>query len=100
MGRRSVVERLAAVVLMPIALAGCLAGPAEGPIGADPPASACDASSFAGFVGQSRDVLLATTFARPIRIIDPGELVTQEFDPLRINFVIDRRGTIERVYCG
>ena len=61
---------------------------------------ACDPAAFASFVGRERSVLLATTFTAPIRVIDPGEVVTQEFDPERVNFVIDGAGTVARVYCG
>lgn len=65
----------------------------------DVPSPDC-ARAFATFVGQPRSVLLATTFTAPIRIIDPGEVVTQDYLPDRINFVIVRDRRIERVYCG
>ena len=79
-----------------LALSGCTTSAGEGM----PAAVGCDASRFAAFIGQDRAVLLATTFAAPIRIIDPDDVVTQDFDPDRINFVVGRDGKIEHVYRG
>jgi hypothetical protein len=70
-----------------------------------PPASvaaaACDAARLsAEFVGRDATVLLATTFAQPIRVIRPGEAVTLDFNPERINVELDAAARIVRVTCG
>ena len=89
-------DHLMLTVCASLAVSGCTISANEGP----PSAAGCDASRLVAFVGQDRDVLLATTFAAPIRIIDPDDVVTQDFDSDRINFVIGRDGRVSRVYCG
>lgn len=34
------------------------------------------------------------------RVILPGQVVTQDYQPDRVNFEVDRGGVIERVFCG
>lgn len=81
-----------------LVIASCTTVP-PGDTSGDTPSPDC-ASEFAPFVGQPRSVLLATSFTAPIRIIDPGEVVTQDYLPERINFVIGQDRRIERMYCG
>jgi hypothetical protein len=35
-----------------------------------------------------------------MRIINPGDLVTQEYNAQRINFTVDATGIILKVACG
>ena len=82
-------------------LASCaplaFAPPADGP---GSPA-VCNAEALSSeFVGQDASVLFATTFIAPIRIIHPGDAVTEDFNPARINFVLDASERVTRVYCG
>lgn len=37
---------------------------------------------------------------RPVRILPPGSLFTQEFAPQRLNVDLDGAGTIIRLWCG
>ena len=78
-----------------------------GPLPSEPPASgpggsaSCNAEALSSeFVGQDASVIFATTFTAPIRIIRPGDAVTEDFNPDRINFVLDANERVTRVYCG
>ncbi|HOO82263.1 MAG TPA: I78 family peptidase inhibitor [Alphaproteobacteria bacterium] len=42
----------------------------------------------------------ASTGERPYRILRPGDAKTQDYSPTRVNFEIDKAGTITRVWCG
>lgn len=81
-----------AVVGASALLAGCVA--------AAPTQPDCDASGLQSYVGEPRSVLAAMTLPAPVRIIEPGMVVTMEFNPKRLNFVIGEDGRIERIYCG
>jgi hypothetical protein len=88
----------AAVVL---SLAACAPLPFEPPASDPDDPAACNAQALSSeFVGQDASVLFATTFTAPIRIIRPGDAVTEDFNPARINFVLDADERITQVYCG
>ena len=70
------------------------------PLPPEPAPGDCGASAMQGFVGQPESVLAATTFAVPIRIIHPGDAITMDYSPTRLNFEIDARGRIARIFCG
>lgn len=89
-----------------LALAGCagLGGPSGGP-GASAPPATCDAAAAQFAVGQSfgpaleRDVR-ARSGASIVRWLSPGQAVTMEFNPARINLTLDGRSRITKVACG
>jgi hypothetical protein len=85
-------------------LAGTLAGctQAETTPQAKPALSACNPSEFASFIGQDESILYATTFSQGMafRVIKPGQPVTEDFSPSRVNFVLDAKGKISEVTCG
>ena len=60
----------------------------------------CGAETMQSFVGQPESVLMATSFAVPMRIIHPRDPVTMDLRPDRLNFDIDDNGIITRVRCG
>lgn len=43
---------------------------------------------------------ISDLIGRPIRVIRPGEAVTADFNPERVNFVTDQRGLVTRFYFG
>lgn len=51
-------------------------------------------------LGKHRDVLGTLQFNQPIRVIEPNMAVTQDFNPNRINFLVDDRGIIRGINCG
>ena len=89
-------------LMLPLVLAACTAAPVTGPgSGPDPvePAGACGAGNYAGLVGGN---VAATTFPADLWfwVLYPDTLVTQEFEPERLNLRVDADGTILQVYCG
>lgn len=89
-----------------LALAGCagLGGPSGQPGTSAPPAT-CDAAAAQFAIGQSfgpaleRDVR-ARSGASIVRWLSPGQAVTMEFNPARINLTLDGRSRITKVACG
>ena len=82
-----------------LALAGCT--PAEQPmVMIMPEISACDTEALAGYVGAGREVLSGVRFAVPVRWIVPDSMITMDYNPERINFVLDADDVITRIYCG
>ena len=71
-------------------------------------APTCLAESYQGLVGGSEENALETLadlvlFSEPppdIRYIGPGDAVTMDFRPDRMNIELDATGTVTRVYCG
>lgn len=60
----------------------------------------CGAEDFQTALGQSREIIPGLGVSREIRIISPGDIVTQEYNPLRMNFYVNGNGIITRVTCG
>ncbi len=60
----------------------------------------CNARAYAGLVGQDATALERVMILDQVRIIRPGTMVTMDFRPERINFQIDDRNQIERIYCS
>ena len=84
-----------------LVLAACAPLPSEPPAPSPGGAAACNPEALSSeFVGQDASVIFATTFTAPIRIIRPGDAVTEDFNPARINFVLDANERVTRVYCG
>lgn len=67
---------------------------------ADPGPDACGAAGLQGLIGQPESVLAATTFAGPIRIIRPGDAVTEDYSASRTNVMLDAQGRITAITCG
>jgi hypothetical protein len=89
-----------------LALTGCagLGGSASTPGASQPPAN-CDAAAAQFAIGQSfgpaleRDVR-ARSGASIVRWLSPGQAVTMEFNPARLNLTLDGRSRITKVGCG
>lgn len=52
------------------------------------------------FIGRHQDELRNVRFDNPIRILQPGQMKTTDFNPKRINFGVDHRGYIRAISCG
>jgi hypothetical protein len=81
-------------------LAGEPLGDMPAPVLPSPADDTCGASGLADFIGEDASVVAATTFQTPIRIIRPGDMVTMDFSPERLNFELDELNEIIRVRCG
>jgi len=101
---RFVPATLSATLALTI-LTGCVR-PAPSP---PPPASVastdCDASGVQSWIGRSwrvteNDALLRAAKSQVIRVMWPGEPVTLELSPSRLNVLLDRQNTIQQLYCG
>lgn len=61
----------------------------------------CDARAQRSLIGRTVDDRASLTLAAPkVRLIDPGDAVTQDHQPDRLNIEFDEAGRITRVYCG
>jgi len=86
------IASLAAVLL----LAACqMAPPAS-----EPEPDACNASGWMWLVGEPVDVVAASTFPAPMRVIGPGDAVTMDYLPNRLNVSYNEAGIVTDVYCG
>ncbi|MEL6519496.1 MAG: I78 family peptidase inhibitor [Pseudomonadota bacterium] len=60
----------------------------------------CGASGYQDLVGQNQSVVATLGLTRPSRIFGQNDIVTQEYDPARINFEVSPSGQIRRISCG
>lgn len=90
------------LLILPLALAACVAGPApDRPLPPDGVAPAsCGASRLEGFVGQPVAALNAQYLPETVRIIRPGDAVTEDYSPSRLNVVLDDKDIITEFWCG
>ena len=76
-----------------MAIAGCVA------VTDGAETDTCGASDYQSLVGAN---IAAVTLPADLndRLIRPGDMVTMDFDPTRINFRLDGRGHIIAIDCG
>ena len=60
----------------------------------------CGAMELNRLIGQDASALERVLLLQPVRVIQPGMAVTMDYGPDRINFEIDTRNRIARIYCG
>jgi hypothetical protein len=60
----------------------------------------CGATNYANLIGQSSTALEKVLIVGPVRVIRPGDFVTQDFRPDRINFGIDNTDKLFEITCG
>ena len=89
---RLIVPTLLAATL---AIAACVEEAPTSPLDGD-----CGASGLSGLVGQNRKVLDTMKFSNPIRVLEPGSVMTMDLNPTRLNIELDAKGTITRLTCG
>ena len=59
----------------------------------------CDAAALSGLIGEPRAVMDGMTFHGPVRVIRPGQPITMDHDPSRLNVNV-KGGMITRIWCG
>nr|WP_275982051.1 I78 family peptidase inhibitor [Frigidibacter sp. ROC022] len=64
------------------------------------PSDSCNSAGFRGFVGQSSAALGTVFIPEPYRVLEEGAPVTQDYNPIRLNFDLATDGTVVRVWCG
>ena len=113
-------------VLMPLALTALLAGcvpPGSGGPAADvaappgdsssasyaptldSPSSDCDAAPVQSMIGQPYsdsvgESVRQRSSSHAVRLLKPGEVMTMEYNPTRINIILDDKGAIGALRCG
>ena len=66
----------------------------------------CGARDLRSFLGQPASaaqgvrMVGASGAAVPVRVIGPGDAVTEDFNPARVNLRTDAAGTITGIDCG
>ena len=66
----------------------------------EPTSTECTADAHQNLIGQSETVLATMKFGVPVRVIHPGDAVTMDFQPDRLNFIIGESGKIEKIECN
>ena len=60
----------------------------------------CQLDNYRQFVGQDGLLSASQVIDRPARVIAPDAIVSQVYDPQRVNFYTDAQGQVARVSCG
>lgn len=106
--------KLIAVAFAACFLAACASteqGSAEAPASASAPASTssnesyCDSSGLQAYLGQRFEQSTAeraqsSAGARTLRVLQPGQVMTMEYNPARLTIVVDDAGNIGSARCG
>ncbi|WP_342078042.1 I78 family peptidase inhibitor [Yoonia sp. SS1-5] len=86
-------------ILILLMLAAC-APATEIPGSAPELPDTCGAARFAELIGQDATALERVLIMRMVRVIRPGDAVTQDFRPERINFQIGPDEKVSDITCG
>ncbi|MDB5873798.1 MAG: hypothetical protein JWQ07_3240 [Ramlibacter sp.] len=89
-------------------LTACAQEPPQVPPAPPPPVIAsgqCDDGAARFAVGKTADAQLAEeartrASAQRVRMVRPGDMVTMEFDAMRLTLDVDASGRVVRVRCG
>lgn len=92
------------IVLAALAAAGCTTAGADADT-PPPPSGECKAEAAAALVGRAASPELGSealrlTGARGLRWIRPGDAVTMDYRPDRLNVKLDDSGRVEGFSCG
>jgi len=83
-----------------LALAACEASTKPPVPERAPPPDTCNAAEHEGLIGQDVTVLEQNLLLGPVRIIRPGQLITQDYLPERVNFNVNAADKVTSVRCG
>ena len=91
------------IAFLTLALAACTTMEPESP--APAPEDGCGAARVADLVGRTRSGALeadvaARSGARRVRWIRPGDAVTMDYSPERLNVHLDAQGRVDHFACG
>jgi Peptidase inhibitor I78 family len=86
-------------LLIVLALAGCTEAIAEVETG-DATEESCGLAEVEALVGESLAAVTMPAREGPVRVIEPGQAITMDFNPSRLNIDLDSAGVITRVWCG
>lgn len=60
----------------------------------------CQLQNYQQFQGQSQSVLATAAIDRAWRVVQPEAIISQEYNPGRLNFYTNGAGQIQRITCG
>ena len=60
----------------------------------------CNPAGYQALVGESPSKLRLVKLDRPYRVVRPNDVVTLEYNPNRLNFIVNREGKISKASCG
>tara|TARA_R110002072_G_scaffold277711_1_gene439447 strand:+ start:438 stop:740 length:303 start_codon:yes stop_codon:yes gene_type:complete len=100
MTRRILLPLLAAFAVSACAVTGRENGEVMLPPDFDTVADSCGAEAREYLIGQPIGEVDLDTLARTIRTIRPGQPITMDHRPDRLNLDLDGDGAIVRLWCG
>ena len=65
-----------------------------------PAQDTCNASAYSNLIGQDATALERVMLLGQVRVIRPGQAVTMDFRPDRINFNVGASNQITSIYCS
>ncbi|HBZ42590.1 MAG TPA: hypothetical protein DEO85_00685 [Maritimibacter sp.] len=82
-----------------VALSACQEEDSTANVGTE---DACNASAYQSLIGQDEAAVTEAGIepGRKARVFGPGDALTLDFLPDRINVELDETGQVVRVYCG
>ncbi len=88
-----------------VALTACSGRNADRPrhtsaIQPHPGQDTCQAAGYNPMIGKPGSILDGMRFSVPIRLIKPGQAVTMDFNPQRVNFFTNEQGIITSIRCA
>ena len=87
-------------------MAGCGAPPEEAPPVPEPldlplvGSTSCSDAAFAPLVGRTVSALNGVPTPEQVRIIAPGQIITTEYLPRRLNVEHNEDGIVLKAWCG
>ncbi|MGR3493183.1 MAG: I78 family peptidase inhibitor [Shimia sp.] len=87
--------RLAPLILL--AACATIEPPAPEPA---PTPDTCGLAEAQRLMGMSREQLMRTELLGAVRVIRPGDAVTMDFLPARLNIYLDASDTVTNLTCG
>lgn len=60
----------------------------------------CGLDAYRPYVGRDGVTAASQVLDRPVRVIAPDAIVSQVYNPRRVNFYTDAEGRVARVSCG
>src|SRR3546814_327236 len=95
-------------------LSACTSWPSGQPAGTGPRESAdesastgltCDSSPVMSLVGKTltpelTDSAREQSHSATTRVLRPGEVMTMEYNPARLNLIVDGQGKVITIHCG
>lgn len=104
-------NRKLSILALAATLAGCAASGSVGTDGSTPTPTAargdgyCDATPVQNTLGRTYSERVVAdahsrSGARTLRVLQPGQVMTLEYNPARLTIVVDDSGNISSARCG